>query len=174
MRALIARGADAAVQTTSGGDVQGALAGREDGDLDRVMAQLGLALHLPAGPQASPVSDSMRSRALVERLLALGGSPTEESIFSTVTIPAIAIAAYTGQVDVARLLLDRGASAKAATSRQATALMFAVGAPNPNPAMVRLLIDRGADTAAPDDLGRTALDWALPPAPASLRRRSRC
>ncbi|HEY7170963.1 MAG TPA: ankyrin repeat domain-containing protein [Vicinamibacterales bacterium] len=161
MRLLIARGADTAVRTTSGGDLQGALASRDDRDLEQVMGQFGLALHLPAGPQASPVSDSMRSRALVERLLALGGSATEESIFATVTIPAIALAAYTGQVDVAKLLLDRGASATAASSRRATPLMFAAGAPNANPAMVRLLIDRGADLAARDDLGRTALDWAL-------------
>jgi ankyrin repeat protein len=161
MRALIARGADTAVRTTSGADVQSTLAVRDDGDLDQVLAQLGLSLHLPVGPQASPVSDSVRSRAIVERLLALGGSATEESIFATVTVPAIALAAYTGQVDVARLLLDRGATVNAATSRKATPLMFAVGASTPNPAMARLLIDRGADLAARDDLGRTALDWAL-------------
>jgi ankyrin repeat protein len=161
MRALMARGADAAVRTTSGGDLQGALASRDDGDLQQVMGQLGLTLHLPTGPQASPVTDSVRSRPLLERLLALGGNAAEESISGTVTLPAITIAAYTGQVDVAKLLLDHGASANAASSRRATPLMFAVGAPNPNPAMVRLLIDRGADLAARDDLNRTALDWAL-------------
>jgi len=161
MRALMAGGADRAARTTAGADVQSALANREEGDLDRVLAQLGMTLHLPAGPEASPVADSVRSRAMVERLLALGGRATEESIVATVTVPAIALAAYTGQVDVAKLLLDRGASANAASSRKATPLMFAAGAPGPNPAMVRLLIDRGADLAARDDLGRTALDWAL-------------
>jgi len=161
MRAVIARGADPGVRTTAGGDLQGALATRDDGDLDRVLTQLGLPLHLPTGPQVSPIADSVRSRAIVERLLALGGSAGEESVFASVTIPAIALAAYTGQVDVARLLLDRGASANAASSRRATPLMFAVGAPQPNPTMVRLLVDHGADLAARDDVGRTALDWAL-------------
>jgi ankyrin repeat protein len=173
MRALIARGADLEVRTTAGADVQGALASRDDGDLDRVLAQLGLPLHLPSGPRASPIADSVRSRALVERLLALGGNASEESIFASVTIPAIALAAYTGQVDVAVLLLDRGASPNAASSRRVTPLMFAVGAPRPNPAMVRLLIERGADLAVRDDVGRTALDWALlqgeTPAAAALR-----
>jgi ankyrin repeat protein len=88
--------------------------------------------------------------------------------FGVISVPAVAITAFLGDVDGTRLLLDRGADpSTAGTSTDfpnradTTPLMLAAAAARPNPAVIRLLLDRGADVRPRDVRGRTALDWAL-------------
>lgn len=93
---------------------------------------------------------------LVRELLAMGVSANPRGRF-----PALASAAFEGQIESVRLLLERGAEANARGQHEVTPLMMAAAATRPDPAIVRLLIDNGANLAARDSAGRTALDWAL-------------
>ena len=61
-------------------------------------------------------------------------------------------------VDVARLLLDRGAAVEVKDKDGKTPLMWA--AYNGHKAVARLLLDRGAAIEAEDELGKTPLMWA--------------
>lgn len=71
------------------------------------------------------------------------------------------IAAADGLIDVATLLLERGASAEARNASGLTPLHFAVGSADRGTSqMVELLLAAGADPGATDESGATALALA--------------
>jgi len=72
---------------------------------------------------------------------------------------ALGLAARMGRNDIARLLLDRGASVDAPTVIGHTPLMFA--AMRGNLALARLLLERGAVVTRKDNSGKTAADYAF-------------
>jgi ankyrin repeat protein len=98
---------------------------------------------------------------LVRELLDLGLDPNLKAPFATVEFPLIGYAAFTGEMSLVQLLVDRGADTNLATSRQMTPLMLAAVSDHPNPGIVTLLLERGARPDARDEAGRSALDWAL-------------
>jgi ankyrin repeat protein len=70
-------------------------------------------------------------------------------------------AAHRGSVEMARVLIERGALVNARDTRGRTPLMYAAGADRPKIEMVRFLLERGADPAAKDNRGSTALAFAV-------------
>jgi cytohesin len=90
------------------------------------------------------------------------GTPVDEPVRSLESrsaewgSSALHLAAAAGQVGMAKLLLDRGASVNMANDNGATPLHRAIE----HPAVVALLIDRGAEVNASDGRGRTPLHWA--------------
>ena len=90
---------------------------------------------------------------IVERLLA-AGAPLNHDGWTP-----LMYAAFQGQTDIARLLIDRGADINQRAPNLATALMFA--ARNGHIDIVKLLLDRGADANVVNDQNRTAHSWAL-------------
>src|SRR5690606_1223799 len=72
---------------------------------------------------------------------------------------ALMWAAAAGHVDVARLLLDAGASANARSTAGDTPLHFA--AAGGDAALIDLLLERGADPGAVNAGGRRPIDVAL-------------
>ncbi|GEM_PF-352148 len=90
------------------------------------------------------------------------GTPVDEPVRSLESgsaewgSSALQLAAAAGQVGLAGLLLDRGASVNMANDKGATPLHRAIE----HPAVVALLIDRGAHVNATDNRGRTPLHWA--------------
>ena len=73
---------------------------------------------------------------------------------------ALMYAARGGHLDVARLLLERGASVNASNSKGWTALMFASWLPTPNERLVRCLMQAGADASARNNAGLSCADEA--------------
>ena len=71
---------------------------------------------------------------------------------------ATALAATKGFTEMAKLLIDNGASVNAVTTYGATALMAACR--NRQAPMVKLLLASGADAALKDENGETAIDHA--------------
>jgi ankyrin repeat protein len=98
---------------------------------------------------------------LLRELLELGLDANTKMPFVTVQFPIAGYIAFTGDSEMMRLAIERGADVNIATSRGNTPLMMAAASSNPNPAMITLLLERGARVDAADDKGRTALDWAL-------------
>lgn len=71
----------------------------------------------------------------------------------------VALAVKSGNLALARQLIDRGADPDVAEELGITPLMLAVGAGNSS--MAELLLDKGADLNRRDDSGATALYWAI-------------
>jgi ankyrin repeat protein len=69
-------------------------------------------------------------------------------------------AAVENHVDVARLLLDRGADPNVQNSQGDTPLICAVKYAGGKAATVKLLVEAGTDLSIKDDKGKTALDYA--------------
>jgi len=99
--------------------------------------------------------------AMVRRMLDAGAGSNEMLQFATLKASPLQMAAFGGNLEGARYLLEKGADPKMQGAYGYTALMMAAGADRPDPRMVRLLLESGADVAARDEEGRTALDWAL-------------
>jgi len=95
----------------------------------------------------------------MREFLDLGGSPNQTQLLITGKVNLLALAAATGELETANLLIQRGADPKSKNMHNWTALMLA--ATSSRLELVRLLIEKGADLHAQDDQGRTALDWAL-------------
>lgn len=72
---------------------------------------------------------------------------------------ALMLATQLGRNDIARLLLDRGASVGKPDHAGQTPLM--VAAMRGNVALTRILLERGADTAPKDSRGKSAADYAF-------------
>ena len=68
------------------------------------------------------------------------------------------LAAGPTPVDIAELLIERGAAVDAKSAAGVTALMVAAG--HNNAPMIGLLLGKGADPATKNNLGKTALDVA--------------
>jgi hypothetical protein len=92
----------------------------------------------------------------VHALLDMGANPNPRGRF-----PLLSQAAFQGQLETTRVLVERGGDPNAKGQQDATPLMMAAAAPQPNPELVRLLLEHGADIGARDRAGRSALDWAL-------------
>ena len=76
-------------------------------------------------------------------------------------VTALMSACNYGELETARLLLDKGADANAQTEKGITALMLAAGGVTPaNLKVVELLVSKGAQINLTDGLGKTAIDWA--------------
>ena len=73
---------------------------------------------------------------------------------------ALMYAARGGHLDIARLLLQRGASVNVTNSKGWTALMFASWLPTPNEPLVRCLMQAGADASARNNAGLSCADEA--------------
>ena len=99
--------------------------------------------------------------SLTRELVGIGLDPGIKLPFVTVQFPLLGYAAFTGDLEVTRVLIDAGADSNLETSRGVTPLMVAAASDRPNPGIVRMLLERGAHADARDDMGRSALDWAL-------------
>jgi uncharacterized protein len=95
--------------------------------------------------------------ALADRLLALGADAAAVARNDSRVQPLHGAAA-SGDVAIARALLEHGADPDARQARGFTALMAA--AQQGNEALARLLLERGADPGATADDGRAAADFA--------------
>jgi hypothetical protein len=73
---------------------------------------------------------------------------------------ALMYAARGGHLEIARLLLERGASVNASNSKGWTPLMFASWLPTPNEQLVRCLMQAGADASARNNAGLSCADEA--------------
>jgi ankyrin repeat protein len=69
-------------------------------------------------------------------------------------------AAVENQVEVMRILLERGADPNVQNSQGDTPLICATKFSGGRPATVKMLVEAGTDLALRDDKGRTALDYA--------------
>ncbi|MBZ5622043.1 MAG: ankyrin repeat domain-containing protein [Acidobacteriia bacterium] len=101
------------------------------------------------------LNDPKRMREFLD----LGGSPSQTQLLITGKVNLLALAAVTGELETASLLIQRGADPKSKNMHNWTALMMAATSSRPD--VARFLIEKGADLHARDDEGRTALDWAL-------------
>jgi hypothetical protein len=71
------------------------------------------------------------------------------------------IAVQAGQLETARLLLDRGIDVNAANDEKETAFAMAAGVSSPNVRVLWLLLDRGANVNSVDKDGNTPLHLAM-------------
>lgn len=92
--------------------------------------------------------------ANVNALLAAGAEVNAASPFGT----PVLFATQTGQSEVVRILLEKGATVAATRPDRTSALMLAARAGDP--ALVRLLLDRKAELNGTDIHGSTALSYA--------------
>jgi ankyrin repeat protein len=90
----------------------------------------------------------------IESMIAKGNVNAKNNQGVTVLMAAI----LKNNVQVAQMLVDKGADVSAKTEAGLTPLMFAASVGNP--AMVKLLLAKGADAAVKDQLGKTASDYA--------------
>ncbi len=116
----------------------------------------------------APSTGSMRPSVVLSRdgslaePFAVGFMPNKVDRFEVFAkVPALGLAAYYGQVENTKMLLERGANPNQEATRNITPLMMAAASARPSAQIVRLLIARGASMEARDADGRTALDWAL-------------
>jgi ankyrin repeat protein len=101
------------------------------------------------------LNDPKRMREFLD----LGGSPNQTQLLITGKVNLLALAAVTGELETASLLIQRGADPKSKNMHNWTALMMSATTSRPD--VVRFLVEKGADLHSRDDEGRTALDWAL-------------
>jgi ankyrin repeat protein len=158
MQLLIERGANPTLTASDTVNLLQVAYTAESPDVRRVLSESGVALKDPHEIRYS-LLPNLFDPPLLRRLLDAGADPNQQvarSLFTT-----LALAASSGEVETVRLLLARGADARAGGSRGWTPLMMAAASARPNPAVTALLLENGADLHARDDAGRTALDWAL-------------
>ena len=74
-------------------------------------------------------------------------------------VTPLMVAAYNGNADLAKFLVDKGADVNAKTKRGSTPLMAAVQSGNKE--MVKFLLEKGADANAKEQLGLNAYQLAL-------------
>lgn len=104
--------------------------------------------------QAAKNGDVATVKAMLDRYPELADA-RENSMFE---LTALHGAAYKGEVEVARLLISRGADVNARASDGNTPLVEA--ATHNRLDMVKLLLDSGADVNAANDRGDIPLHWA--------------
>jgi ankyrin repeat protein len=157
MRLLIDRGADPKLTAGDTVNLLRVAYASESPDVRRVLSESGVALKDPREIGAPLLAQNLFDTAVLRQLLDAGADPQQQVL----RLPTLGFAASSGEVETVRLLLSRGADARAGGSHGWTTLMMAAAAARPNPAVVDLLLEHGADLHARDDVGRTALDWAL-------------
>jgi ankyrin repeat protein len=130
-------------------------------EIIRLFAEAGI--ELKRSDQLGPdgLFAGLGSPAILRKILDAGADPNAMLPAPAQTLPVIELSVSVGELDFTRILLERGASPNAKSSRGITSLMVAAAADHPDPTLVRLLIDKGADVNARDTSGRTVLDWAL-------------
>ena len=137
---------------------------------DRDLARRGLVPHPQHGtPLVRAVERGDRS--VVEALLDGGAAPDGACGCATGETPLWTAVAF-GRTDLARLLLERGASPGVAIPSGVTPLH--VAAMRVDRELTDLLLAAGADADARDVGGRTAADWMRPSRPRPPLRRKRC
>jgi ankyrin repeat protein len=156
MRLLIARGATAKSSANAVSEFVRIAYGDRPEERD-ILSSAGLLLSdVKQNGTPTLAGYSVSNPEGVRAVLDLGASPNPRGRF-----PLVGAAAFQGQLETTRLLLERGADANAKGQHAATPLMMASAAPTPSPAIVTLLLEHGASIDARDDAGRTALDWAM-------------
>ncbi|HYM07289.1 MAG TPA: ankyrin repeat domain-containing protein [Terriglobales bacterium] len=156
MRLLLARGSGPKASVNEEAELLRIVYG-EHPETRQILAAAGIELKDLAKSGAPSLANfSLANTVVIRELLDLGANPNPRGRF-----PIVAAAAFQGQLDTARLLMERGGNPNAKSQQDVTPLMMAAAAPRPDPAMVRLLIEKAADPGARDKAGRTALDWAL-------------
>jgi len=161
MRLLIGRGADPKATTSDAVNLLRVAYNSEYPDVRRVLMENGVGLKNPRELGTPLLAQNLDDLATFRQLLHDGADPTQMVSIVTLSLPTLGLAASSGRLEAVRLLLERGADARAKGSRGWTPLMMAAAASRPNPGVVALLLEKGADVDARDDAGRTALDWAL-------------
>ncbi len=98
--------------------------------------------------------------ATVRMLLDRGADPGYNNGFAG---HALNFALFAGQVDAARLLVERGASLqlRSPSGHGTPPMVFAAYNQDGDATVAKLLLDRGVDPNAANDAGATALTWAL-------------
>jgi len=100
-------------------------------------------------------------QAACARLLIDAGAPVDEPAANAMRVTPLHSAAAAGHVEIARWLLERGASVDARQQGGYTALHAA--AQNGDLPLVELLLAHGADRALRSDDGKSAADFASDP-----------
>ena len=161
MRLLIDRGADPKLTASDTANLLRVAYTSESPDVRRVLSESGVALKDAREIGEPPLTQNLFDTAVLRQLLDAGANPKQQVPLVTLRLPSLGLAASSGEVESVRLLLSRGADARAGGSHGWTPLMMAAASARPNPAVVELLLEHGADLHARDYVGRTALDWAL-------------
>jgi ankyrin repeat protein len=129
--------------------------------LRRIVKAAGLEKEAASNGSMAPNTILFRDGSLADPEAA-GFIPNQvDHLVAFAKVPALGLAAYYGQVENTRMLLDRGANPNQEATRNITPLMMAAASARPNPQIVSLLIAKGANVRTRDADGRTALDWAL-------------
>jgi hypothetical protein len=116
---------------------------------------------VPKKPPYGALTDAVQTgdTSTVQRLLAQGADVNERDQAGN---SVLSRAAYAGYMEIARLLVDKGANLDSRNSMGETALMFAVSSYSPNrDYMVRLLLDKGANIDIRNTSGNTAQTLAV-------------
>jgi ankyrin repeat protein len=167
-RMLVLKGADVNARSGAGRTAL-AIAAARDNNFDTVKLLVDRGAHVNAGDDlegfvftggggATPLIEAAKTRDLrtVRYLLDHGAyvNATDK-----MDCTALTEAALRGSVDIARLLIERGANVNHAVKRYGTTpLMFA--AIRGSVPMIELLLSNGAKVDARDAMGTTALMWA--------------
>ena len=158
LRLLIARGAAENLSSDERDALLTAAYVSVNVEARRVLAAAGLVATDIA--QVAPPAARLGSGVLESLVdfLELGLDPDSSYPFATVRIPLLGYAAASGQLDLVRLLIERGADPNKSATGGTTPLMMAAARDRTD--VVQTLLDGGAQVDARDRGGRSALDWA--------------
>ena len=158
--ALLAGGADPSVLTP----VQLVRTWYQDGgtDMQQVLDAAGAHRVSPEDMTTSLASGSVLfDLPSFDRVLGSGANPATQVRVTTLTIPALGLAAYGGDAAVVGRILGAAVDPNARSSNGVTPLMLAAFSPRESAGLTQLLLSHQADISLRDDAGRTPLDWAL-------------
>ncbi len=100
--------------------------------------------------------------ALVQKLLEKGANPNLADNAGATPLNEVCYAS--GNVNIAKMLIEKGADVKLKEKKGGTALIYIASNNNISASkrqeIVKLLLEKGADKSAKDISGKTALDWA--------------
>jgi ankyrin repeat protein len=163
LKDLLARGALAGAPANEASVFAGIAYSREDSRVLDVLAQT----HLDLKPINAAVPGilfmNLTNTEMARKLLATGAGSGGQLRLGRgpITLPVLGLAAFHGNVEVVRAMINDGVDPNIRGSRGFTPLMMAAAGDVPNPDVVRFLIERGAKVQERDENGHTALDWAL-------------
>jgi ankyrin repeat protein len=139
LQLLLAHGADKSVLGPEGVDALGLAIEERDYDVAKALIDAGANVNVPVGDQRlTPLMIAVAEKA-----------PPEGTIF---------VPSSTRPIDIAKILIQRGADVNATDKTGMTALM--VAASHNDASMVGLLLQSGADVSAKNAQGQTASDIA--------------
>ena len=136
----------------------------EKGDLSAVNRLLKAGADVNAlndkGSSALTIALDWRHTAVAKRLLAVPGIQVDHRKNESDDTP-LQQAALSGDTELVKMLLAKGANANAQGLFKRTPLMWAAWTRASKPGLVKMLLAAGADVSLRDDQGKTAYDHAI-------------